>query len=174
VCDVETPCDSGEACIAFPEIGAALCIDTEEACRLSCPDPESCMILESYPSQLRCPDLVKATCSVGGGTNGDAGAPEGVNCDAHATCDALDPCDEGSCIKVPGCDAPLCIDSELACKQSCGEPTSCLIAESYPEQLFCDDEETEPGEDPDMPVSSNDAAVSVPGWPGPDSSDAGE
>jgi hypothetical protein len=174
ICDVNTTCSDGQTCLDFPEIGLALCISTEEACKLSCPDPATCVIAESYPGRLSCPDRFEATCSGGGSTDSppaDAGAPAGVSCEQHETCDALDPCDEGSCIKVPGCDSPLCIDSELACKQACGE-TNCRIAESYPEQLFCDDDTT-PGEDPDSPVASNDAGgAGVSGWAGPDGGDA--
>lgn len=165
-CDADTTCGAGETCLDFPEIGTALCISTEEACKLSCPDPSECAIAESYPGLLFCPDRIDATCA-GGGNSGDAGAASGVECDQYEACDALDPCDEGSCIKVPGCEAPLCIASEVACKLSCVD-ADCRLAESYPEQLFCNDDTTpEPGEDPDAPVSSNDAAA-APGFVGDD------
>lgn len=166
VCDVDTMCPSGQTCLAFPEIERALCVEMEDACRLSCPDVASCVILDSYPGQLDCPDRIDATCERGGGVTGDAGVgdaggPVGVTCDDHETCDALAPCEEGNCIKVPGCDQPLCIDANVACEQACGE-VECRIAESYPEQLFCftDDDF---GDDPDQPVSSNDAGAGFGG-----------
>lgn len=161
VCDVDTRCPEGQACLAFPEIGLALCIETQLACHLSCPYEPSCVILDSYPGQIACPNRIDARCEGGGVSGdagvGDAGAPVGVTCDDHTTCDALSPCDGGSCIKVPGCDEPLCIDAEVACEQTCGE-VDCRIAESYPAQLFCATDR-DPVDDPDQPVSSNDASA---------------
>lgn len=79
-CDALSPC-ADTNCIAFPECGAALCIDASTACELSCPDVNDCTIAESYPEQLFCSGRVPAI----------PGEPEDDDADNEP------PCEVGSC-----------------------------------------------------------------------------
>jgi hypothetical protein len=59
VCGAELPaCAEGKSCIAFTLEGErqARCLDATSACSelLSCSDGASCVLMESYPLQLRC------------------------------------------------------------------------------------------------------------------------
>jgi hypothetical protein len=61
VCDpMGEGCASGNNCLALVGCSGPICIPAEEACELSCPDPMSCAIAESYPEQLSCPGRVEA------------------------------------------------------------------------------------------------------------------
>lgn len=61
-------------------------------------------------------------------------ASEGVT---RAACDALTPCGEGlECIKFPGLDKPYCSQPNPCSYFDCGEK-QCVVAESYPPQVFC-------------------------------------
>lgn len=51
---VENAC---EDCLVIPGCGP-ICIAASEACELSCPAPTQCAILESFPAQIECKDLV--------------------------------------------------------------------------------------------------------------------
>lgn len=44
-------------CLVVPGCGP-ICIPASEACELSCPAPTECAILESFPAQIQCKDLV--------------------------------------------------------------------------------------------------------------------
>lgn len=44
-------------CLVVPGCGP-ICIPASEACERSCPAPTQCTILESFPAQLECKDLV--------------------------------------------------------------------------------------------------------------------
>jgi hypothetical protein len=59
VCGAELPaCAEGKSCIAFTLEGErqARCLDATTACSelLSCSDGARCVLMESYPLQLRC------------------------------------------------------------------------------------------------------------------------
>jgi hypothetical protein len=72
-------------------------------------------------------------------------APPGVDCGAHPTCGADGPfCSTGNCIAIVGCPSAICIDARQACEETCGTP-SCLILESFPEQIACEDGQPVPG-----------------------------
>ncbi len=172
-CDLETPCGDGNNCIAFSECGGALCIPADEACELSCPNPDDCALAESYPEQLFCEGKVDAnpaddgTDTDGTGTDGDAtdtgtdgdvtdpaaGDPPGVMCADHEPCDLDTQCADGtSCYSFPECGGAICVADDEACEQSCPEQSECEILESYPLQLACDGQVPaqpgEPGQDP--------------------------
>src|SRR5262245_13669001 len=51
---VDNPCSD---CLVVPGCGP-ICIPASEACELSCPAPTECAILESFPAQIQCKDLV--------------------------------------------------------------------------------------------------------------------
>jgi hypothetical protein len=133
-CDVDTPCEDGDHCIAFPACGGALCIDPEAACALSCPNSDGCALAESYPEQLFCDGKVDA--DPGDGLN----EPPGVSCDAYDTCAIGETCDgnDADCVSIRGCPEPICIDPVEACDLSCPNPNECEIAESYPLQIGCE------------------------------------
>lgn len=74
----------------------------------------------------------------------------GVDCSAHASCGVEGPsCAAGEeCIAIPGCSSAVCIDSAQACLETCGE--SCLILESFPAQLRCENGQPVPGRNGDV------------------------
>ena len=56
-CDVETPCPAGLDCVALDLAGGTtepLCIPTADACELIDCGSGDCLVLESYPAQIRC------------------------------------------------------------------------------------------------------------------------
>ncbi len=73
-------------------------------------------------------------------------APPGVDCGAHPICSLDSPtCSAGSdCISITGCPTAICIDAAQACEESCGTP-NCLILESFPLQIRCEDGAPTPG-----------------------------
>lgn len=76
-------------------------------------------------------------------------SPPGVDCGAHPSCGVDGPsCVAGEeCASIPGCSSAVCIDLSQACLETCGAP-SCLILESFPVQLRCEEGEPVPGRDP--------------------------
>ena len=69
-------------------------------------------------------------------------------CPETEFCDASTPCDVGECYKFEDEDAPICYIGD-PCERCPG--MECTIAESYPMQVFCVDEEPE-DEEPELPV----------------------
>jgi hypothetical protein len=93
--------------------------------------------------------LVALASSVGcgGSTNGTGSVkgPVGVACDAHPVCSADGPpCATGTCAAIAGCPSALCIDTDQACRETCGD-APCLVLESYPVQLSCEGVDPAPG-----------------------------
>ncbi len=152
VCDpMGDGCESGLECLIVPEcgtdpsdeFGGAICIDTDEACELSCPDGE-CVILESYPAQLGCSgERVPATPAPGSDPATDAGVATGFSCGDYQECgtDIEEPCASDTiCVTLPECGDDtaygVCVPPDVACEFSCPD-SACLQMESYPVQLAC-------------------------------------
>lgn len=160
-CDADNPCEKGD-CMSLVGCDSAICIDATEACEQSCPDPKTCRILESYPSQLACEGRVDA---VGGGET-DAGmseVPAGVQCADYPTC-SVDgaPCAEGTtCISIDGCSSAICIAPQEACDLSCYTPEPCGLSKSFPAQLACG--KTVPGVAPGACVADGKEGCSAGG-----------
>jgi hypothetical protein len=69
----------------------------------------------------------------------------GVDCGAHPSCGVDGPtCSTSDCISITGCPSAICIDAAQACEESCGTP-NCLILESFPLQIRCEDGPVTPG-----------------------------
>src|SRR5690606_4188818 len=79
--------------------------------------------------------------------------------DGAPACDAVNPCPEGLECMVLRLDSgdvgPLCLDPVEACAAVDCRGGDCLIAESYPAQLFCSGDGG--GDGADDPVSSDGA-----------------
>jgi hypothetical protein len=91
-----------------------------------------------------------ACCLLGAGCAEEVPPPAGVDCGAHSSC-GVDgpPCAAGEeCISIAGCSSAVCIDAGQACLETCGAP-SCLILESFPAQLRCENGEPVPGREGD-------------------------
>lgn len=75
-CGVDGPsCAAGEECISIPGCASAVCIDSGQACLESCGDSQ-CLILESFPAQLRCDGREPVP-----GRGGDPVDPGPLSCD---------------------------------------------------------------------------------------------
>ncbi len=192
-CSIDEPCDGNTNCIAFFACGGAICIDAEDACELSCPDPDECSIDESYPEQIHCPGKVPAHPRSGntpdpspdaGATTDDPGpadpkpSTDPLMCADYESCDADNPtCSDGSGCVAVGCGGGSCIDFEDACKLLCSSG-SCISLDSFPPQVGCDGGSRIPvvqaPDEPDpQPVPEpTDAGVSNP--PAPDAGTSSE
>jgi hypothetical protein len=84
VCDPQGEgCGEGVNCIALVGCELPSCIPSAEACELSCPDPETCAIGESYPEQLFCDGRVDAH-----GEQEDPTMAAGFACGEAQSCDS--------------------------------------------------------------------------------------
>jgi hypothetical protein len=138
-CSVEdaSACVDPAWCINAPGCGTALCITSDDWCEQSCPNPNTCSIGDSFPGSPNCADMVPGRPRA---SDPDAGAaPPGVQCADYPVCDPMGAsCGEGeNCMALVGCNGPICIPADEACAASCPDPSTCAIAESYPEQLSC-------------------------------------
>ncbi|HEX2734981.1 MAG TPA: hypothetical protein VHM70_25425, partial [Polyangiaceae bacterium] len=169
-CDVNTQCATGE-CYSFAECSSAICIDGNEACTLSCPNPDTCMTLDSYPAQLACEDKVPAI------PNSKPDAPVGLVCSDYYACSLDLPCESGTCFSFDECGGAICVEQDTACSLTCPDPDNCALAKSIPPQITCEGrvapkpgnpKQPEPTE-PTDPNSSTDG-----GMPGPKGVDCSE
>jgi hypothetical protein len=137
----------------FSECGSAICIDFDVACDLSCPEPDTCVSLDSNPPQLDCagriapqgqpmpapPNASDAGMPSPPATQ-DAGGTPGIDCSAHPVCgiDGNYACAEPleTCLAA-GCATPVCIRESQACSESCPNPAECTILENVPGGLTC-------------------------------------
>jgi hypothetical protein len=54
-CDVKKPCPTGLECYSFPEKEGPRCSDPDPCTNYYvCPEGKKCMVLESFPMQIRC------------------------------------------------------------------------------------------------------------------------
>lgn len=129
-CDAVTPCSEGYECYSFEDSGGPVCYTGDPCFR--CPSGK-CVILESYPMQVRC--------------EGETGAP----------CEDL--CGDGICQEIV-CEAIGCPCAETpeSCPQDCAGadteqcssygtedcPETCQVCPPCPEcsSLACQDEKT--------------------------------
>ncbi len=118
--------DEGAVCVATA--GISQCASSAaEVCFAGCGQDDDCN------SGFTCED---DACVPEEETN----EPPGVDCADYDKCDVDTSCDSGNCIAFSECSSAICIDGEEACELSCPDPSECVLAESYPEQLFCPDQ----------------------------------
>ncbi len=121
------------------------------ACSYNCPgeaDEYTVRIYEGITDENRCSEL-KGTlhtyylwgettvCLIPGQS------PPVINADPQNTifCDAQTPCESGNCYVLPGAKQAQCIELDESDICSVCESNQCMIAESYPPQVVCIDEE---------------------------------
>lgn len=80
-CDASKPCNEGYQCVKLPDKTSPTCV-TEET--LQSPKYKDCIALESYPIQLKCPQL-----------------------------NTIGTCESDSDCKVTGCNGELCSEQEM-------------------------------------------------------------
>lgn len=79
-CDASKPCDEGYECVKLPDKANPMCItkDTLQSTKY-----KDCIMLESYPVQLKCPSKTKG------------------GCEADSDC------------KISGCNGEVCAEQEM-------------------------------------------------------------
>src|SRR6188474_1586101 len=59
-------------------------------------------------------------------------------CETFPTCSVSTACPGGTiCVKLKTCPQPICAGQENACTLECGTAAGCIVLESYPSQLAC-------------------------------------
>lgn len=89
---------------------------------------------------------VAITACGGSSTTADTGSAfTAQQCAQHTACDGETQCATGTCASVPDCGTPICVDTDEACETVCGSVERCVILESYPVQIACEDSESGDG-----------------------------
>lgn len=59
-------------------------------------------------------------------------------CETFPTCSVSTACPGDTiCVKLKACPQPICAGRENACTMECGTGAGCVVLESYPSQLAC-------------------------------------